>query len=140
MKRLALIALAWGVTAHAGETWECRLKSENLAPTSATASDNTVLVTAEADAQYSLGRIRLADVEYQAVYGMKGFDRRWDFGNDGNNAYNYTLIISPDGSGMYYDFSSARRSAPKMYFACALAAKTESKRKPSTDLLLQRSY
>jgi len=36
-------------------------------------------------------------------YGRKGLNHRWDWGPNGAD---YAFIIKPDGTGLYYDFSS----------------------------------
>jgi len=38
-------------------------------------------------------------------YGRKGLVRRWDWGPDGNN---FAFVIKPDGTGLYYDFTSVK--------------------------------
>jgi hypothetical protein len=36
-------------------------------------------------------------------YNRKGLEHRWDWGPDGTD---YAFVIQPDGTGLYYDFSS----------------------------------
>jgi len=36
-------------------------------------------------------------------YGRTGLDQRWDWNTNGGS---YSFIISPDGKGLYYDFTS----------------------------------
>ncbi len=43
------------------------------------------------------------------VYGRTGLDRRWDWGPDGI----YSFIIEPDGTGLYYDFSTVKAGKSK---------------------------
>lgn len=38
-----------------------------------------------------------------AIYGRNGLERRWDWGDEYGK---YAFIIKPDGTGLYYDFSS----------------------------------
>jgi len=43
-----------------------------------------------------------------ASYGRAGLLHRWDWEwNDNRNAYTYSFLIRPDGTGLYYDFSTA---------------------------------
>ena len=49
------------------------------------------------------------------MYGRKGLNLRWDWGDGGN----YAFVIEPDGTGRFYDFSSAEvgesRKANEVY-------------------------
>ena len=63
------------------------------------------------------GEVSVAGVTYRAVFRVVGFDRRWDFGEDGN----YAFVIKPDGSGAYYDFSSVEdggKTRPSQTYGC----------------------
>jgi hypothetical protein len=40
-----------------------------------------------------------------AYYQRAGLDHRWDWGPNVND---YAFVISPDGTGLYYDFSAVR--------------------------------
>ncbi|CAH8189324.1 hypothetical protein [Vibrio aestuarianus] len=40
------------------------------------------------------------------LYERKGLNHRWDWGS--GTDLNYAFIIKPDGTGLYYDFSSVR--------------------------------
>ena len=53
------------------------------------------------------GTIRVAGTIHNTAYRVAGFNRRWDFGPSNDLTYDYALVIQPDGSAFYYDFSSA---------------------------------
>ena len=42
----------------------------------------------------------------------RGLDLRWDWGwkdeGDGTGSYLYSFVIKPDGTGLYYDFSTSK--------------------------------
>ena len=38
-------------------------------------------------------------------YSREGIEHRWDWGPNGND---YAFVIQPDGTGLYYDFSSVK--------------------------------
>lgn len=43
-----------------------------------------------------------------ASYERAGLLHRWDWGwNDNRHAFTYSFLMKPDGTGLYYDFSSA---------------------------------
>ena len=51
-----------------------------------------------------------------ATYQRQGLDRRWDWGSyyrDGSFRYRYSLVIEPDGTGLYYDFSTSKDGTSK---------------------------
>ena len=41
-----------------------------------------------------------------ANFSRQGLDLRWDWGET-ETSYKYTFVIEPDGTGLYYDFSSS---------------------------------
>lgn len=88
-------------SAFGSETWNC------------TQSEYTedVLLTATIHDSKTTGQIEVAGTTHTARYLVEGFDRRWDFGlNDGS--YTYAFVISPDGDGLYYDFSKTISGEP----------------------------
>ena len=69
-------------------------------------------------ALFTLGRMRIGSSEYgrvlvasttqEASFRIAGLNRRWDFGDDeSEDGYSYAFIIKPDGTGLYYDFSTS---------------------------------
>lgn len=66
------------------------------------------------------GRISFANKNYAALYQVKGFDKRWDFGK-GGNVYPYAFIIGPDGQGYYFEFNSKGTNGYKYSFTCKSA-------------------
>ena len=46
----------------------------------------------------------------EAYFSRQGLDLRWDWGDyyrDGSTRYRYSFVIEPDGTGLYYDFSTS---------------------------------
>lgn len=41
-----------------------------------------------------------------ALYHRDGLDLRWDWGRNASG-YRYSIVIQPDGTGLYYDFSTS---------------------------------
>ena len=99
------------LTAIAGEVWECR--------DSFSSSVSSVLLYATVDDEKISGTIKVAGTEYYTIYYTSGFNRRWDFDLNKSGTYKYSLLIEPDGDGIYYDFSSGKKSVkPSMFFKC----------------------
>ena len=107
MKKIGLICLmfialtAFGVQAQGGntdETWRCFAPSDF--------NKKTILVeltrvTVAGETQ-GFGQVSVAGVTHHALFRITGFDRRWDFGKE----MQYSFIITPNGSGAYYHFST----------------------------------
>ena len=52
----------------------------------------------------------------EACFSRQGLDLRWDWGSyyrDGDSRYRYTFVIEPDGTGLYYDFSTSTDGTSK---------------------------
>ena len=63
------------------------------------------------------GEVSVAGIIYQAYFRVVGIDLRWDFGEGGK----YTVVVGPDGSGAYYDFSRVEdggATMPSQHFNC----------------------
>lgn len=51
-----------------------------------------------------------------ADFSRQGLDLRWDWGEyyrDGSSRYRYSFVIEPDGTGLYYDFSTSTDGVAK---------------------------
>ena len=117
---LACIGFTVGVQAQdsdgiSSEEWRCFDESDFL--------KKTVLITLQritVDGKtHGIGRVSVAGITYTASFKVIGFDRRWNFGE----VYEYTFIIKPDGSGLYYDFSDIEvggKTSPNQFYACEL--------------------
>lgn len=54
------------------------------------------------------------------MYRREGINHRWDWG-EGKGKGDYTFIIKPDGTGLYYDFTNVKQGGitkSKDYFKC----------------------
>ena len=52
----------------------------------------------------------------ETYFSRQGLNLRWDWGSynrDGSDKYRYSFIIEPDGSGLYYDFSTSTDGTAK---------------------------
>ena len=52
----------------------------------------------------------------EAYFSRQGLDLRWDWGSyyrDGSSRYRYSFVIEPDGTGLYYDFSTSTDGVSK---------------------------
>jgi hypothetical protein len=74
----------------------------------------------------SPGLIKVAGVTYVAVFYVDGFDRRWNFGPteelDADKAQPFSLVMHPDGSAAYYDWSGVGEGEsvkPQQLYECA---------------------
>lgn len=91
------------------ERWQCFSEQDYL--------KNEALV--ELTRSLLTGVVSVAGTSHIAYFTVAGFDRRWDFGPDGDS-WKYAFIIEPGGSGMYYDFSMSNdgRAKPRQFFNC----------------------
>ena len=66
------------------------------------------------------GEVSVAGMTHSAGFEVRGLDRRWDFGPDGDGGYDYAVVIQSDGTGLYYDFSRSTdgRGKPSQFFEC----------------------
>lgn len=55
-----------------------------------------------------------------AIYYVEGVNRRWDFGPrvSKTQPLRYSLLIQPDGTGLYVDFISGGTVKPSQIFTC----------------------
>ncbi len=75
--------------------------------------DGKVLVRAIIVPDSGFGLVTVADTDYVAKYERKGFNHRWDFEfNEEEDRFDYTFVIKPDGTGLYYDFSIMEPGKP----------------------------
>jgi hypothetical protein len=92
---LYLLLLVPNITqAETVETWVC---TEHY--------KNDVLAIAYVNKGRNSGKIKVAGVTHEADFGVKGFERRWNFGLSSDFTYDYSFIIEPNGNASYYDFS-----------------------------------
>ena len=98
------------------ETWRCFDSYEfNFY------EEKTVLFTLYRLKEDEGGLVSVAGVIQKARFYIAGLDRRWDFPSDASLAdgsYLYSFIIKPDGTGLYYDFSTSilgRTTASESY-------------------------
>jgi len=68
-------------------------------------SGDEIVLTATMFPGMMIGGIDVAGTSHSTAYRVAGVNRRWDWGNDGDDSYNYAFVIEPDGTGLYYDFS-----------------------------------
>ena len=67
------------------------------------------------------GSIISGEIRKTGAYRQVGLLHRWDFELVGKN-YNAAFIISPDGLGRYYDFSSNDKDKPQFITHCSTTA------------------
>ena len=65
------------------------------------------------------GGVSVAGVDYSTDFRVEGLDRRWNFG-EYEDGWPYALLIKPNGSGLYFDFSSSDdgTAKPSQFFEC----------------------
>lgn len=50
----------------------------------------------------------------EAYFSRDGLNLRWDWGSNGyGTSYKYSFVIEPDGTGLYYDFSTSKDGTAK---------------------------
>lgn len=85
-----------------GEIWRCFATSDY--------NNKTALFTLGRKRMGSseFGRVLVASTTQRASFRIAGLNRRWNFGDDeSGDSYPYAFIIKPDGTGLYYDFSTS---------------------------------
>ncbi len=94
------------------ETWRCFGESD--------AGQTNVLLTL--NRLGSGGEVSVAGVKHTAAFFVDGLDRQWAFtfaydDDDGRPTADYTFVIEPDGTGLYYS-SFPLRGQPSQTFVC----------------------
>lgn len=110
---VAALALSSTVLAEdrvVAEVWECADHSDG--------AWRTILLSATVNQNRTTGQIVAAGTTQWAAFEVAGIERRWDFSLDDEGYFNYTLVISPNGDGRYYDFSKARKGRPSIVMKC----------------------
>ncbi len=95
------------------ESWICQENSYG--------NWKNILVKADVNEGRTSGTIRVAGVKHNSRFSIEGFNRRFDFGLNGNFEYDYAFIIKPNGDSLYYDFSrvpSNEITKPSMVLFC----------------------
>jgi len=90
------------------EVWKCNDSSRY------DYDEDKVIVTAKVNKSLVTGEISVAGVKYTTGYGVKGFNRRWSFGDD----WGYSFILRPNGVGHYYEFIDDKVTQPSMSIKC----------------------
>ena len=66
------------------------------------------------------GTVDFAGIVANTQYSVQGIDRRWDWGWDTDGRSDYAFVISPDGTGKFYNFGSSNdgTAKPSDFFKC----------------------
>ncbi len=86
------------------ETWWCKdyVKRDNYILTA------VVYEKGRLSSVQQKGKIWINDVDidpdFQMIYRLDGIDRRWNWGLSSNSGYDYSFVVKPDGTGLYYSF------------------------------------
>ena len=69
------------------------------------------------------GEVSVAGITHPAYFQVAGLERRWDWDYHDEGGFRYALIIEPDGTGKYYDFSASDdgRVEARQFFKCLLS-------------------
>lgn len=70
------------------------------------------------------GEVSVAGTTYSTPFRIVGLNRRWDFGsNESRDRYPYAFVIEPDGTGLYFDFSTSTdgTAKPRNFFECLMS-------------------
>ena len=85
-----------------GEIWRCFATSDHNRKTA------LFTLTRKRAGNRDYGWVTVANAAHVASFRIAGLNRRWDFGDDeSGDSYPYAFIIKPDGTGLYYDFSTS---------------------------------
>jgi hypothetical protein len=87
--------------------------------------DGEVLVEATFYPDTGIGLVQVTGGHYVAMYKLNGFNHRWDFSANPETVktrgFEYSFVIEPDGTGLYYDFSasdSGTKTRPSQVYRC----------------------
>jgi len=80
--------------------------------------DSQIVVVAKASSHGISGEIDVSGVTHKGFYGVRGFDRWWDFGRNHKNVFRYAFSISPSGAATYYEISTDLRPTPVQNYIC----------------------
>ena len=113
-----LLFVVFGASAQStGESvttnWRCFEPYEKSGVPLVTLARETLIGTNKGYGKVSVAGMK----EQEAVFLVEGINRRWYFGND----YDYSIVVKPDGTGLYYDFSNVEdgeTTTPRDRFAC----------------------
>ena len=99
------------------ETWQCFDTFDR--------NQTRVLVTLTrlGGASDGFGEVSVGDTIHPAIFRIDGLDWRWNFGcNESDGRFDYSFIIEPDGTGLYYNFSASTdgTAKPSDLFDCLM--------------------
>ena len=104
------------------ETWRCFARNDY---NKATALFTLVRVrSGSEDLISTYGEVSVAGTTYSTSFRIAGLNRRWDFGSDeSRDGYPYAFVIEPDGTGLYFDFSTSTdgTAKPRDFFECLMS-------------------
>ena len=104
----------------ASETWECfdRFARDGAGPL---VMLDGLLRMDNAIPNIGPGTVRLVGlIEHEAQFRIDGLNRRWNFGDE-DTAYDFAIVIEPNGDGSYYDFSGVavgESTSPSQLYSC----------------------
>ena len=77
-------------------------------------------LTLTIDPDYSYGTVDFNGIVARTQYSVEGLSRRWDWGWQADNGFDYAVIVSGDGWGGYYNFRMSKDGAtePSDVFRC----------------------
>jgi len=52
--------------------------------------------------------VKVFNERINARYKLDGIDKRWDFGLNKNNEFEYAIVLRPDKSASYYNFRASK--------------------------------
>ena len=91
-----------------GEVWSCKDPFDGYY--------SAALVTAAVNETRLGGEVIAAGETQQTAFHVAGINRRWDWGLQPEGGYQYALIITPDGTGKYFDFGIEPTAKPSDIF------------------------
>lgn len=101
-----------------GERWGCFALSDYNKKTTLFALTRMRIGSQE------FGEVSVADTIHPASFKIAGLNRRWDFDYDrSREIYTYAFLITPDGTGLYYDFSTSPdgKASSRDSFKCLMS-------------------
>jgi len=92
------------------ELWECRdSRSEDW---------SSILAYAAVDEGKEKGVIEAFGEKHFTDFITRGNQRRWDYGLNSDNNFDYAFMIEPNGDAKYYDFTHISEAIPSLILKC----------------------
>lgn len=126
MRLITLFAASFFCISVAAQSFQVKLVEKWSCYDFFDGSPSEVLVGLEVykylDERMTYGSVIEAGKRRTADYSIEKSNRRWDFGRhlepNGETVRPYAIIVKPDGTSLFYDFSESETARPSEVYKC----------------------